>query len=570
MKLKNILAVGLIAAGMGFGATSCIDDLDRKPSDSRSLSWATVESDPDTYLPQVLAKCYSVLAVSGQDGAGSSDLSGLDNGTGCYSRAIYMLNEFPTDEALWIWNDAGVIDLTTGTWGNGNINIYGTYSRLYVAIAICNDFIRNMQSSGIDFTAPTAQNSAKQYILEARALRALSYWYVLDLFGNGGWVDETMPYGESPKPIVRKDLYNKLVGELTSIINEWPDDLQPLYGRIGKDAVKTLLAKVYLNAGVYTNGEVNAYADCYTLCSEIINAHKGAGFKGTGLAENYLGLFSANNDRYMPGGSGVNEIIWGVPYDGVYTQAYGGTTFLIAASVTSSGENDTYTMNSQDLGAVNFNWKCMHARKEFSDKFTENGDKRDDLWYKEANGFTKDNTTFSDFASGYAPIKFTNIETNDDGTYAYADPTKGTSPANFTQAAKEKGNAKNFADTDLPIFRLADVYLMRAECSVLGGQPHMDEAIEDVNNVRERAGCTRWTSLTADGLLDERARELYWENHRRTDLIRFGKWISGYNWSWKRNVAEGTDFGSYQNVYPIPANVIAAQPEFAAIQNPGY
>lgn len=563
--INKILTAGCFALGMGFAMTSCVNDLNVTPKDPNSFTWANVEADPDTYLPQVFAKCYSVLAVSGQNGEGSSDMSGLDNGTGCYSRAIYMLNEFPTDETLWIWtSDGGVFDLVSGRWSNNNVNIYGTYSRLYIAIALCNDFIRQTLESGIDLIDKrTDYNNVEQYRLEARALRAFSYWYVLDLFGNGGWVDETMDYGVNPLPITRKELYNRLTAELEAIIAAWPvANAKPTYGRVGLDGVKALLAKVYLNAKVYTNGEVDAYDKCLTLCNQIIDAHKGGGFKGSGLANHYHALFAAENDQYMPGGSNSaeNEILWGIPYHATYVQAYGGTRFLMAAAFADA------TM------ALNFglkdNWGCMHARAEFSDKFNST-DVRDDLWSKEAQGFSKENTEFSKFTDGYAAIKFTNLVMNDDGSFPKADNSKPIAVDNIAESAKVL-SANVHPDTDLPVFRLADIYLMKAECIVMGNQGNADEAVAAVNVVRERAGAKPWTNVTANDLLDERARELYWENHRRTDLVRFNKFTSGYTWSWKGYVPAGTDMGSHMNVYPIPANVIAAQPEFGAYQNAGY
>lgn len=571
--INKILTAGCLALGMGFAMTSCVNDLNVTPKDPNSFTWTNVEADPDTYLPQVFAKCYSVLAVSGQSGEGSSDMSGLDNGAGCYPRAIYMLNEFPTDETLWIWPDAGVVDIVTGTWANNNANIYGTYSRLYIAIALCNDFIRQTLESGIDLTPAvrTDYNNVEQYRLEARALRALSYWYVLDLFGNGGWVDETMDYGDSPLPITRKDLYNRLTTELEAIIAAWPAaNAKPSYGRVGLDGVKALLAKVYLNAKVYTNGEVDGYEKCLNLCNQIIDAHKGSGFKSSGLANNYHALFAANNDQYMPGGSNSaeNEILWGIPYDATNIQAYGGTRFLMAAAfVNATMADQKYYMSCLDYG-LNDQWGCMHARAEFSDKFNST-DVRDDLWSKEAQGFTKENTEFSKFNNGYAAVKFTNLIMNADGSFPKADNSKPIAVDNIAESAKVL-NVNAHPDTDLPVFRLADIYLMKAECYVMGGKGNADEAIAAVNVVRERAGAKPWTNVTANDLLDERARELYWENHRRTDLVRFNKFTSGYTWSWKGYVAGGTDMGSHMNVYPIPANVIAAQPEFGAYQNAGY
>lgn len=583
--ISKFLAAGCVALGMGLGMTSCIGDLDLVPEDPNQFTWADVEKDPDTYLPQVFAKCYSVLAVSGQSGEGSADLGGLDAGASCWSRALYMLNEFPTDETMWIWPDVGVVDLVTGSWSNGNANLYGTYSRLYVAIAICNDFIRQTNATGVDLTQShrTAFDCTKQYQLEARAIRALNYYYVLDLFGNGGWVDDKMAYGESPTPIRRAELYDKLVTEVKSIISEWPaETAKGRYGRIGVDGVKALLAKLYLNAGVFTDGQVNGYADCLKICNEIIDAHKGGGFNGTGLANHYLAVFAGNNDRYMPGGSAAaeNEILWGIPYEERNIQAYGGTRFLMAAAfINATMDSNGFYMNAQDYG-LNDQWGCMHARQQFSEKFNDINDVRDDFWSKEAEGFTIANTEFSKFNNGYAAVKFTNLVSEEDGTFELKDPSKPLSISNLSLKAQRKSevdgeivsSATTHPDTDFPIFRLADIYLMKAECYVKGGQGNAQEALEAVNAVRERAGANPWTGaqLTPDNLLDERARELYWENHRRTDLVRFGKFVSGYNWAWKANAPEGADLQPYMNVYPIPANVIAAQPEFAEIQNPGY
>lgn len=569
--LSKIFAAVAVVLGMGLGATSCINDLDVEPQDSTTLTWADVQKNPDKYLPEVFAKCYSVLAVSGQNGEGSADLGGMDAGKSCYTRALFILNEKTTDECMWIWTEDGVDNLVQGNWTNGHGLIYGTYSRLYVIIAICNDFIRQLNSTGVDLTHPTAYNCAKQYALEARAIRALAYWNVIDMYGNGGWVDETMAYGDNPKPIKRRELYDKIVNDLKDIIAQWPaENAQPQYGRVGLDGVKMLLAKMYLNAKVYTNGEVDGYQDCLTLCKEIIANHEGGGFQGSGLANHYLALFSADNDRYMPGGrrTAENEILWGIPYEGTFIQAYGGSRYIMAASMrTATMEKDGFVMNPNDYG-INDQWGCMHARKEFSDKFIDENDVRDNFWCKEDEGFLKGNDEYMKFNAGYGTIKFTNLRTKEDGTFYMKEGTD----INIKNIADEsKVYSKNVhPETDFPIFRLADVYLMKAECYVLGGVGDEAEALAAANVVRERSGATPWKSLNASVLLDERGRELYWENQRRSDLVRYGKFTSGYNWAWKGGTLEGSDISSHLNVFPIPANVISAQPEFAAIQNAGY
>jgi hypothetical protein len=136
-----------------------------------------------------------------------------------------------------------------------------------------------------------------------------------------------------------------------------------------------------------------------------------------------------------------------------------------------------------------------------------------------------------------------------------------------------QGSDTDHPDTDFPLFRLADAYLMAAE-AILRAGGDKTKALGYVNRVRERAftgsaGNLSVSDLTLDFILDERARELYWEGHRRTDLIRFGQFADGsYLWQWKGNVKDGAKTESFRNIYPIPSNDINANPNL--LQNPGY
>ena len=570
-KIFSVLGVSL-----ALGLSSCVGDLDLLPNDPNQLTADKFAENPEEYIMQVMAKCYSGMAVSGQTGPdGSSDISGLDGGTSQYTRALYMLQEFTTDESKWIWPDAGVVDLVTNTWGNGNVNIFGTYSRLYVHIAICNDFLRLANSLGDYGISPDAELQATidQYKLEARALRAMSYYWALDLFGNASFIDETSPAGTSPVQYTRQELYDWLVTELEDLVATFPTTT-PIYGRVGIDGVEALLARVYLNAEVYTG--TAAYDKCSQHCANIIARHQGEGFRGSGLVPVYMYLFCGDNDEYMPGGGGVNEILWGIPYDSENIQPYGGSMFLCAAGISNlTWDANDAIMTATDYG-MSAQWGCMHATSQFSDKFQSDRDLRWAMWCKEQQGFSKANTNFSTFTDGYGVVRSTNLlkgNVTDPSGWDMNDNTKNWSSANGGIYATDGSAARadNFPDTDLPLIRLADVYLMYTEAYIMGHAGDATNALNYVNLVRARANETNWTAsdLTADNILDERCRELYWELTRRSDLVRHGKFSGGtYNWSWKNNEANGASIAETMDLFPIPANVISAQPEFE--QNPGY
>lgn len=583
---------------MGLG--SCINDLDQLPKNPTSIDPGKFEENPKEYIGGAMGKCYSGIAVSGQSGAGgNADISGLDGGTSCWSRAIYMLNEFTTDECKWIWPDAGVVDLVTSTWSDQNANIFGTYSRLYTHIAICNEFIRlvnDADSYGINFPETATGNQVSrsevnQLVLEARALRDLSYFYVIDLFGNAAICWDDQPGGTNPVPVTRAELYNKVVADLENIVapsSGWTDS--GIYGRLTKDGVEALLVKFYLNAEVFS-GKAE-WQKCWDMAQTIIARHKGGGFQGSGLANDYLSLFCANNDIFGPAGAlkAQNENLWTIPYEYRMTESYGGSFFLMAAAYT-----DKAVATSGWFG-INAQWTCMHTTRQFAETFNFSAPKQivskdgkvkeymgtnDDrcyLWLDASQDFTMDNTDFSTFSDGYVPIKFTNLHC-DAATGLmprWNDPETGlpragvhdlSNPDNYGIDASE-----TFPDTDLPLIRLAEIYLSAAEAHLRGGVGNATEALQYVNYVRERAKVQRFTAaqFNLNNLLEERGRELYWENCRRTDLVRFGKFTTGYNWSWKNGAPYGSDIASFMSLFPIPSQVRSAYAAGSYPQNPGY
>jgi hypothetical protein len=254
------------------------------------------------------------------------------------------------------------------------------------------------------------------------------------------------------------------------------------------------------------------------------------------LHTNYNQLFLADNDK----NGAQNEFIFAIAFDGIHTQTYGGTTFLTHAPVGGS-------MDASAFG-INGGWGGIRTTAAFVDKFSANTTDTRGQFYTD--GQTKEIKNIGTFTDGYAIQKFRNVTVN---------------------GLQGSDKAGNFSDSDFPIFRLADAYLMYAECFVRGAGGNEATALGYVNAVRTRANGTTINAggLTMDFILDERARELHWEGHRRTDLVRFGKFTGGaYLWPFKGGVASGSPTQSYRDIFPIPATALASNTKLQ--QNPGY
>lgn len=566
MNLKKYLMFGGLALSLGL--SSCVNDLDLKPNDPNLVD----TNDPD-FKANSLAICYSGIACSGISGPGSTyvNIDGLDAGTSAYLRLLFSLNEFCTDEMIWIWPDAGVSDITACTWASNNTLIQGMYYRLLGHIAICNQFLANTKD---EHDAETTEMRA-----EARVLRAYSYYNMLDLFGQSSFITEEAAAGEKPAQISRAELFNWLESELKDVVDNKIISENPLYGRVGLDGAEALLARLYLNGEVFSG--TPRWADCQTRCENIINRHKGGGFEGSGLANNYLYLFARDNDAYMPGGSNKaeNEILFGIAFDADMTQSYGGPSFIISGTV-----SNTHYIPRQNYG-TSAEWSCIRGRLQLAEKFYGiSSDVRDDLWVKgtlpagtNADGTKYDAEDYQDEFQGFTGDWKT---TGGNAIMKFTGRTRGNGPGgwDWTQNADGSYNcnfpATTFATTDQPIIRLADVYMMYAESYVNGNTGSRQKALDYMNLVRRRAGAPNlgYADLNRQGIMDERAREFYLESTRRSDLVR-NKMFAGPQqivWQFKGNLdnKNGSRISEHMNLYPIPYAVLATQPDFK--QNPGY
>ena len=534
MKRINLLYILIFLTSISF--TSCVKDLDVEPIDPNIMSSANVFDSPEAYK-QALAKIYASYAIGGQQGGGGGnpDIQGIDEGFGNYLRQFWGLQELTTDEAIVAWDDATIKNFHWHTWASNDVFLTALYSRIFYSITLANEFIRACEDGGLTGDIPT-------YQAEARFLRAFSYFHAIDMFGNVPFVDETdMPGAFLPEQIQRADLFTYIESELIALETALPESNE--YGRVDRVAAQMLLAKLYLNAEVYTG--TARYADAMTYTNKVLAS-------SYTLDDNYSSIFCADNHTSP-------EIIFPICFDGTNTQQYGGMTFILHAS----------NGGGMPLNGIDGGWGGIRTIKELpalfgiteadvnpdDPQFSTIADKRGMFFFdpNQSPGWEWEVTNVGTFTHGIGVTKFKNVSA--DGSDApNAHPT--------------------FASTDFPVFRLSDAYLMYAEIFVRGGGGDAATAVNYVNALRERAysntsGNIVAGDLTLDFILDERARELYWECHRRTDLIRFGKLTgSAYVWTWKGNVKEGASSEAFRNIFPIPANDLMANPNL--VQNTGY
>lgn len=508
--------------------TSCHDDLDLTPTNSTTS--AQVYATPQGYK-QVLAKVYGAFALTGNGGPESSDLGGIDAGTSDFLRLYWNAQELTTDEAHVVWNDPGLPDFHNMNWSSSNTMLTGLYNRIFYQITMANVFIRESSDDRLSergITGADADNIRK-YQAEARFLRAYQYWVAMDLFGNPPFVTEKDPIGKYiPPQISRAELFKYVESELLAIEPLMVAARQNEYGRADQAAVQALLARLYLNAQVYTG--TARYKDAATYASKVI----GSGYV---LENNYKDLFLADNNVDN------TETILSVNYDGINSQNFGGTTFLVNAAINAD-------MNPASFGVSSGGWGGIRSTKELP------------LLFQDYSGATDKRAMF--FGS--------KIEIDD--PLAFAEGLKVTKFKNVTSKGVAAPSVNNvFVSTDFPLIRLAEMYLIYAEAVARdAANGNMGTAIGYVNTLRERAygnNSGNVTSISPDFILDERGRELYWEAFRRTDLIRFGKFTSStYLWPWKGGVKGGRGVSDIYRLFPLPATDLIANRNLK--QNTGY
>ena len=299
---------------------SCFQDLDTVPIDKDILTSETFYLQDGAYKA-VLAKIYAGLAVTGQQGpAGQGDLGGIDEGFSSYLRQYWYQQELSTDEAIVAWNDETIKDFHSQSWTPADVFINAFYNRVFYQIGVCNEFLRQSDADALD--RREASDALKQevaaYRIEARLMRAMSYWHALDEFRNVPFVTEDDEVGAfNPQQIKAPALFDYIESELLEIEPLIAGPQENEYGRADRAAVWMILAKLYLNAEVYIGSDRSA--DALTYSEKVINA-------GYTLDEEFSHLFLADNHL-------SNEVIFPIAFDGQNIQTWGGTTFIIRGGI---------------------------------------------------------------------------------------------------------------------------------------------------------------------------------------------------------------------------------------------
>ena len=546
--------------------TSCMKDLEKGNIDP------TVQSEPN--MTALYSKCYAGLIMEGMDGG--ADFTVDNAGKSTFVRNVFNANVLSTDEGICWWTDGGLEDYGVNQPKTNSDAIRYLYYRMITNISYCNHF---MELSG-------AQEDQTK-LAEVRLIRAYLYYQMLDLFGDPSFIPAVS--AEMPKQahsfnvkfdasqsytraellaLGREFLFtwveNEILTAEPNLLDAQPKtDSDANYGRVDKAAAWLLLSRLYLNAGTYLNddGQNNPYwSEALSYAEKVINS-------GYSLFDDSKMSAVAKANGYTPydllflGDNGSNgascEAIFPLLQDGKTTKGWGGTLFCVAAMWNA----DMATVTGLGAGTDDNSWAGMRCRPQLLEKFTTNPssfvgktakeiralgiDDRAIFWGK---GHTLSVLPNSEFANGITTPKWSNNYSN------------GGTP-----------HDSKYVDIDYFLFRVAEAYLNAAEAALHTGDA--GKAKTYIDAIRNRAHATVHSSYTLDDVLDERAREMYFEGIRRPDLIRYNKFGGrnvAYGWEGKGGSENytGAPFEKYLNVYPIPSTEIMANSNLTQID--GY
>jgi hypothetical protein len=567
MKLNKFKAMVSAATLMMVASlTSCMADLDKGNIDP------TVQAEPD--ITALYSKCYACLILEGMDG--SADFNVDNAGKSTLVRNIYNANVLSTDEGICWWTDGGLEDYGLNTPKPSSDAIRYLYYRLIMDVSYCNHYLEL-----------SAAQEDQVKLAEVRFIRAYLYYQLLDLFGDPSFIpaiSTEMPkqahsYNEKFQEdgvysraellaLGREFLFNWVVNELkeaeANLMDPQPKtDSDANYGRVDKAAAWLMLSRVYLNAGTYLNndGQDNPYwAEALSYAEKAINSgyslfddsKMSAEAKANGLTPYDL-LFMGDN-----GSNGSScEAIFPLLQDGRVTKAWGGSMFFVAAM----WDPNMATVIGQDAATTQNTWAGMRCRPQLIEKFTSNPNSFVGKTAKEIRAMGID-----DRAIFWGVDHTLSVYPNDGFASGIVTPKWNN---NYSNGGTPHDNEN--VDIDFYLLRVAEAYLNAAEAALHTGDAGKAKTYMDA--IRNRAHAATRSSYTLDDILDERAREMYFEGIRRPDLIRynyFGGVDVTYGWEGKGGNTgyTGAPFEKYLNVYPIPSSEVMANSNLTQID--GY
>lgn len=539
MKKINYILVSVLALA---ALVSCVKDLNTLPLNDYDATSEAAYVDQASYLSG-LAYINAYYNFVSQNSSGSSDLAFDDAGQSELIRQWLNLNDLPTKSLDIGWGDSYISDIQAHTWTNADNNAFiAVYTRCMKGIALVNEYLLQTTDEKLELRGHTEfKDAIAQYRAEAKFHRAMFYYILMDEFGNPPHALEENIGGELPKQIKRADLFKWLEDELLALVADgsaMPAKGAVAYPRPTKDAAKALLARMYLNAEVYTG--TARWEDAKKYAKEVID-------NGYSLHPKYQELFMQDNGQTCAN----DEFIFAIEYDHAKAQSWGGTTTL------SSGAFDDVINKivAEYLGVTG---------QEYVSAEVWNGYHMNPAYVEE--NFEISGVTWTGTGLGFDPEKSDRrllICNEGEKEYKASVSTSGwrvwkwaavSSDGSVVSRGTGDDSDWKLSSADFAIFRLPEMYYIYAESDARlhGGTTSDATAVGYIKALRTRAGLTTKSSLSVEDILKDKAAEYLWEGQRRQDEIRMGIFDSDKN----------------RYIYPILESDRAANGNLE--QNPGY
>ena len=517
LKYKYYISATLVS--LMLSGTSCIGDLDTVPLSPTEQTSDNVFGNEEITYVESLAKIYAGMAIGGNKGGDSDqDVAGIDGGSqASFLRVLWNMQELPTDMAHCAWSDPGIPGFNQVSWGADSPWIKGSYYRLFYQINLSNAFLRETTDEKLAERRCDAAlvDKMKEYRAEARFLRALNYWYLLDLYRNVPLVTEDSAIGEKvlPSQVTPQELYDFIETELTESLKGLPTRTTQ-FGRFDKGLAYTILMKYYMHEKNWAKAE-----ECGR---ELLKAEY-----GYGLMDRYADIFTLENE-------GNKEIIFACTEER-------GTNLQLWHDHALPGNYPTKNTSIQKWDGYKVPWPFYRTFEEGDDRLSVLVGEyvgTDGVLFNEESDIAKHGNLYS----GAVPVKY------------------GEDPESTGDGSQ----------IDLVVYRYADVLTLLSEAIVRKGNAVTSEALDLLNQVRVRAKLNPYTMGDVKGVddflqkvLDERGHELWFEGVRRSDLIRHGQFIQN-----ARDRGCTTTKDEFV-LFPLPQAVIN-EGKGKIVQNPGY